>query len=827
MDQLLIAEILTSDSDEIADLKSNLELLDGLIDLCRKIDELPNTSKRFYEESRSLYQATSNGQNIEVLESLLSEFFGPPIKPACKPLPRKMQNNSSVNYLGGIQKDQSLFLISLKTGEFYGALWPWRRNKEKIEIHLGYCSDWISDEDYIQIQTVVKRSLSRSAYARMDTGVGGQIRGISLPSFLQMAEMERSTLTLRISAESQSGRLFLRDGNLIDADLEEKKGWEAACHIISWDNAVIDIEPADETREDVIKQPLMHVLMESLKIKDETGVPSRDAPPAPKLSPRPSAKGHPPEKIVRLERAPTPQLPRPKINFLRIGIAVLVVVCIAAGAFFIYVQQNRQQAASERFERFIHEVDETTSPRQKLSMLEAYLQEHPHTPNLGVIQDKMLEVNELVENEEFDKVTLKISNLNIDDQYEQKAIALYSEFLEKYPNSRFADKITKAIGDIKNLLDQYYYEELKNAARLDFAKRTEIYRRYLARYPKGRFRQDVETLVEEMGRQYLDYIKSESAKCDQNKKWEPCIERCESFIDVYKGTPLAQQATALRTQLEEKRDLRELTLSAEAAGTDFQKAYSLYKAYLDQHPASSQKTAIEKEITALESKLAGQRQWIGVRQYATNPNNGLFERIQRLDAYLRANISGPYSAEAQNLLEHLEAERQAALRQRQIQSKLQEEQARLQQENEKREQLKKRADQFRAQTEYQLSGSSRYRSNGNGTVTDSATGLTWTLLDVFQELGGCLTHEAALAYVRSLRTGGYTDWRLPTASELASIYKKEPFYPASGAEWYWTSEAYAKGFHTVADIVTAKPETVFEREDRPTTECGSVRAVRN
>jgi len=34
---------------------------------------------------------------------------------------------------------------------------------------------------------------------------------------------------------------------------------------------------------------------------------------------------------------------------------------------------------------------------------------------------------------------------------------------------------------------------------------------------------------------------------------------------------------------------------------------------------------------------------------------------------------------------------------------------------------------------------------------------------------------------------------LPTASELAGIYKSKPFFPTSGAEWYWTSDVYAKG----------------------------------
>jgi outer membrane protein assembly factor BamD (BamD/ComL family) len=531
---------------------------------------------------------------------------------------------------------------------------------------------------------------------------------------------------------------------------------------------------------------------------------------------------------VRLERVQAPQLPtqKKKKTFLPIGIAILVVVCIASGVLWYLNHQADIKRATERFEKFVAEVDKTIAPKQKLAMLEEYIKENPRSPNIGAVQDKMLEANELLEDQAFDKITLEISSLDINEDYEKKAIALYSEFLGKYPNSRYTDRINKAITDIKNLLDQYYYEELKRAARLDFAERTETYRNYLARFPKGRYREDVEILIEEMGRQYLEYIKTEVAQCDQNQRWKPCIERCDAFIEVYKDMELAKEASTLKAQIIDKRDLRDLTRKVQAAGNDFQTAYNLYQAYLSRHPQSSQSAEIKQRIKDLESRLVDQRRWNAVRGFASNPNNSLYERVQRLDTYLRNNVSGPFSSDAQDLMAHLEADRQVMLQQRQAQARQQEEQARLRREREKQEQQKVRAKQYQAEMEGQLSGSPRFRANGNGTVTDSNTGLIWALLDTHQELGGCVAYDSALAYVHGLRHGGYTDWRLPTASELAAIYKQPPYFPPSGAQWYWTSESYAKGFHTVTNIVTAKPETVFQREYRPVTECGWVRAVR-
>jgi hypothetical protein len=62
------------------------------------------------------------------------------------------------------------------------------------------------------------------------------------------------------------------------------------------------------------------------------------------------------------------------------------------------------------------------------------------------------------------------------------------------------------------------------------------------------------------------------------------------------------------------------------------------------------------------------------------------------------------------------------------------------------------------------------RDNNNGTVTDRATGLMW------QKEGSSegMTWANAKEYVNKLNSGqfgGYSDWRLPTIEELASLMK--------------------------------------------------------
>lgn len=90
-----------------------------------------------------------------------------------------------------------------------------------------------------------------------------------------------------------------------------------------------------------------------------------------------------------------------------------------------------------------------------------------------------------------------------------------------------------------------------------------------------------------------------------------------------------------------------------------------------------------------------------------------------------------------------------------------------------------------------------FTDNGNGTVTDNVTGLMWQKTD-----NGESTWETAVANAPSVATGGYSDWRLPTPSELFSIFNHNngnpaaldsayfPNNPNGTAEYWWTSDVY-------------------------------------
>lgn len=103
-------------------------------------------------------------------------------------------------------------------------------------------------------------------------------------------------------------------------------------------------------------------------------------------------------------------------------------------------------------------------------------------------------------------------------------------------------------------------------------------------------------------------------------------------------------------------------------------------------------------------------------------------------------------------------------------------------------------------------GRNHFIDNGDGTITDSATGLMWQAGDS----GQTLDWKNALAYAENLDLAGHQDWRLPNAKELQSIvdYTRapdaynladrgpaiDPIFDITATEsWFWTSTTHLDG----------------------------------
>ncbi len=75
------------------------------------------------------------------VDTVVQRYLGEPTKPAGKGLPLSLKFNSVIRALGGIRKEQTLYMVALdEVVTFYVAYWPWgggERFTIKVGVHLG------------------------------------------------------------------------------------------------------------------------------------------------------------------------------------------------------------------------------------------------------------------------------------------------------------------------------------------------------------------------------------------------------------------------------------------------------------------------------------------------------------------------------------------------------------------------------------------------------------------------------------------------------------------------------------------------------------------
>jgi CheY-like chemotaxis protein len=111
--------------------------------------------------------------------------------------------------------------------------------------------------------------LTKRIFTELQIDYGGQIRGITLSSFLQMLELEGRSCTLQVTAKGKTGMIYMKDGKPAAAKMGLLTGKPAALHILTWENVLIDIDYAAQKAPREINTSLMNMLLESGRIVDE------------------------------------------------------------------------------------------------------------------------------------------------------------------------------------------------------------------------------------------------------------------------------------------------------------------------------------------------------------------------------------------------------------------------------------------------------------------------------------------------------------------------------------------------------------------------------
>ncbi len=102
-----------------------------------------------------------------------------------------------------------------------------------------------------------------------EMSTSGTIKGIPLHSFLQMLEGDAKTCTIQCDSGEMIGFIYMVAGVLIDAECDSLVQEDAVHEMISWEDPIMWIRHFNGKRQDKIRKPLMSIIMEGMRLKDE------------------------------------------------------------------------------------------------------------------------------------------------------------------------------------------------------------------------------------------------------------------------------------------------------------------------------------------------------------------------------------------------------------------------------------------------------------------------------------------------------------------------------------------------------------------------------
>lgn len=741
----------------------------------------------------------------------------------------------------------------------------------------------------------------------MDIEVGGQIQGISLGSFLQIVHMDKTTCTLKIYSNDDIGYLYMKDGALVAAETGHLANVEAAYEILSWNKTVIIIDNAPIPNQN-IKVPLMSILMEGLRRKDEKnaqmGVVEDAEPkeldiefdpdtyqskddqiasqfvvgdnkePVEPLQIDDSERTEKPLKMVeRPQITPVipPDLPVDAIpdedglgeesgsakpdtdtaffededlrsgkpgysmaaRIRRMGLAIAIAAAVIFGGLHLY----GIFIGKSNYNRIIDQVKSQKDLASMKKALETYINSQDESNRyIADAISKMNDINDLI------KVENSISALSLDDNYKEKAMGYYDGFLRERWGTFLEDYIKEKLVEIPKNLEAYEFKKLAVMEKLSRRDRMNAYKSFMLTYPESKNKQVVQNLIAALSDDSYAELTEASIACSRENRWESCIRMSDAFIRDFSDDPRAQSVAESRKKMMDRLELQ--NMKSRAVAMDYDSAKKMFIDYLGSNLDSTVKNDIREQIANLNQKIELQAKWEETSSYCRNSQIDVYQRIRELKDYMDRDAPGMFKRDAEALMRDLKKEERVgqarmaeSLREREENAryaKVQAERDRVMQERERirsgeskrkaREQ--KLGEEARRMSRVLGDSNGRFRVNSDKTVTDSRTGLVWCLVDSYSSDDGCMDFESARDYVRSLNVGGYRDWRLPDTGELAMLYNSKPYFPSSGASWYWTLRSSSEAWNDRAAVFYPDRKDVFEQVYKNKSDCGFVHAVR-
>ena len=569
------------------------------------------------------------------------------------------------------------------------------------------------------------------------------------------------------------------------------------------------------------------------------------------------------------------------IKVLKITAAVLLIALIVGSIVTIKIMHaNRLKNA---YETALRDAEQQPELEGREVILKNFIKYHSSNEYTEKIQSKINDIRKRIKTRDYQKASDTADALASEGKFEG-ALNICSEFLKKYPKNNYSVKIRKKIEELSDGMDDRDFNALKRMKNKDYDSRIKAYNTYFEKYPDGRHIDELRKIIVGLIDRFYANLEKELRICESNMDWQKCISLCETFMDNFKDTTQAAAAEGLKNKFKNKQrsqaDIEEMKKEAQSKGTDYESARQIYLEYLEAHPElpSYLKKLIVTEVKILDKKIEFQRQeieaWELAYQFSQNERESLSGRIAKIDKFIKKYPGGLHIEDAKEVLKRLKDEKtiedenilaqqmakkwknlvrysknsKISLTERmrkvenyirqnqgghyqnkaaQILDALQQQQ-RLEDERLRRQQanlLRRQQEQRRVKAAIRNSGG-RFTDNGNNTFTDRKTGLTWCMFDASFDLNRCVNFQSGLQYVSRLKTGGHTDWRMPSANEMEMLLMIAPAFPANNSTWFWTSEVFWHGWNKNVQIFIPKSRSKWSKESASVSKCGSVLAVR-
>jgi len=440
----------------------------------------------------------------------------------------------------------------------------------------------------------------------VNSGIGGKIQGISLDTLLQMVQTDQMTCTITVSSPTEgSGILYIVKGAIFSAVWGEKRNAEAACQIISWEDSVIEIEESCDRTENEILQPLQHLLMEAMRLREGKAAPLK--PPAPEADPleQPEVPPPPPgEQSMSAETPPTIRTAR--WSRWRPPIIVVGIACLLGLVAVIYLAGDR--AARSDYEALLTQIDSAPIGK-KIALLQAYIAHHPGGKLTPEAEQRLVRMRAELGAQRISETERRATPLLANGDLEG-ALGLYEDLLKTGLTSDQTAKINHEIAGLKDRIDIQAYDRLMASTKGEDPQRVYAFYQFLKSHPQSPHRQEVKRFLSKMSQEYYYYIENKILENENRRDYDACLVLSQRYIDIYPGTENADTLTRYQKLCKhEKQDaeaLQHIEKRADALGDDYPRMIKLYDEYLKAHPQSHARKAAEQQIAKVKA-LAGQQ----------------------------------------------------------------------------------------------------------------------------------------------------------------------------------------------------------------------------